>query len=243
MAPEQMQLARASARRGGFAYPTTSNTDQFSFCVSLHEALCGEPPFAGDNLLAIFENVRAGRIRTPAAARSLPRHLRRALERGLSLKPGDRFESRHALLAALDNASRARARRMAIGAGALGLLVAAVGAVELRAKRPVLCPSAAPELAGVWDDARESSLTKRATITYRAALGLGSSLPSLTPIWRPCRWRQRHREPSVRSSKAGPHQTQSSLRRNSLGFRKLRSCPNSRAERPWVKRLRARRGH
>jgi tetratricopeptide (TPR) repeat protein len=156
MAPEQLQLARASARSGGFAYATTSNTDQFSFCVSLHEALYGEPPFAGNNLLALFENVRAGRVRTPAAARSLPRHLRRALERGLSLKPGDRFESMHVLLAALDNASRARAQRIAIGAGALGLAVAAVGAVELLARRPVLCPSAAPELVGVWDDARKN---------------------------------------------------------------------------------------
>ena len=46
MAPEQFRAERADAR-----------TDQFSFCVSLYEALYGERPFAGDSLAALIEAV------------------------------------------------------------------------------------------------------------------------------------------------------------------------------------------
>jgi serine/threonine protein kinase len=88
MAPEQHD-----ARRVGPA------ADQFSFCASLWEALCGQRPFAGrcaDELLAA---TRAGQIAAPPA--HLPAALIDALTRGLSCHAEDRWPSMLPLLAAL----------------------------------------------------------------------------------------------------------------------------------------------
>ena len=59
--------ARAVPRR-----PADARTDQFSFCVSLYEALYGERPFAADSLAALVEAVTPGgcaRCRSVRASR------------------------------------------------------------------------------------------------------------------------------------------------------------------------------
>src|SRR5207302_10739581 len=52
MAPEQIDRAQADAR-----------SDEFSFCLTLYEALYGERPFDGDDLASLREAIHAGAIR------------------------------------------------------------------------------------------------------------------------------------------------------------------------------------
>ncbi|MGC4118948.1 MAG: serine/threonine-protein kinase [Myxococcales bacterium] len=99
MAPEQFQGAATDAR-----------TDQFSFCVALWEALCGERPFAGEDFGVIRHHVLKGELRP--AKRALPRSLRAALTRGLSVKPEDRFARLEDLLEILRRDPVAVARRV-----------------------------------------------------------------------------------------------------------------------------------
>jgi WD40 repeat protein len=107
----------------------TPKTDQFSFCVSLWQALYGERPFAGENMATLMDAVTVGQLR--AAKRSdVPAALRSVLERGLQADPQARFESMNALLAALERASSSRVRvrrRIAWGAAVVGLAAIFVG--------------------------------------------------------------------------------------------------------------------
>ncbi|MGC4116383.1 MAG: protein kinase [Myxococcales bacterium] len=114
MAPEQLAGGATDAR-----------SDQFAFCVALWEALVGERPFAGLDLQALRHAVLVAP--PPAPPRSLPFHLRRALARGLSRRPEDRFASMAELLAALRRDPVARAGRAALA------LVAACAALGLPA--------------------------------------------------------------------------------------------------------------
>jgi len=96
MAPEQLAGAGADAR-----------TDQFAFCVALHEALYGRRPFVADS---IDELSRQMRERPPSlpADRRLPRAATRALDRGLAADPQARHPSMDALCAALVSWPRRR---------------------------------------------------------------------------------------------------------------------------------------
>ena len=82
MAPEQHAGSAADHR-----------ADQFSFCVSLSEALYRQRPFAGDSAAEIATRVRAGELREPPRDVVVPGHLRAILTRGLATAPGERFES------------------------------------------------------------------------------------------------------------------------------------------------------
>jgi tRNA A-37 threonylcarbamoyl transferase component Bud32/tetratricopeptide (TPR) repeat protein len=87
MSPEQFKSQLADAR-----------SDQFSFCVALHEALYGQRPFTGRSLQELADNVIAGRIVDAPAGRRVPAWLRPILARGLSANPDERFPSMRALL-------------------------------------------------------------------------------------------------------------------------------------------------
>jgi tetratricopeptide (TPR) repeat protein len=115
MAPEQYAAAATDAR-----------TDQFSFCVTLYEALYGARPFAGKTMDELKESTRNGRIIEPPPQAKVPPWLRRAILRGLEIDPEKRWPSMDALLAALADDPLVRRRRMvAAGAALLALVVAA----------------------------------------------------------------------------------------------------------------------
>jgi len=117
MAPEQL-----------LGHQLTPAADQFALCVSLWEGLYGERPFTGDTLDELVQHVLAGAPRRPSRERTVPRWLRRACERGLAVRPRDRFESIAALLGAIGR-GRARARAW-IGVLAVGMLLAAWAGAE-----------------------------------------------------------------------------------------------------------------
>jgi eukaryotic-like serine/threonine-protein kinase len=152
MAPEQLQGEPADAR-----------SDQFSFCVTVHEAVFGERPFSGGTLAALTEDIERGRIRWPSAPtgrdglprRSLAR-LRSVLTRGLSADPRARFSDMDALLLALARVPRSRPI-FALGAAVTG--GAAISAVAFL-DRPTGpgCEDTAAELADIWTETQRTKM-------------------------------------------------------------------------------------
>jgi serine/threonine protein kinase/formylglycine-generating enzyme required for sulfatase activity len=112
MAPEQYRNAAVDAR-----------TDQFAFCVALYEALYGERPFAGDNIIALADAVISGRVKEAPKDSQVPGWVRRAVLRGLSVDSALRFVDTDALIAVLADDPIARRRRR------IGLALAAAASV------------------------------------------------------------------------------------------------------------------
>jgi serine/threonine protein kinase len=95
MAPEQFLGAEPDARG-----------DQFSFCVSLYEALYGEAPFGGNTVQERALSVSEGRVAEPPPHIYVPRWIRKVLLRGLAVAPNERWPSMNDLLARLDENAR-----------------------------------------------------------------------------------------------------------------------------------------
>jgi tetratricopeptide (TPR) repeat protein len=155
MSPEQLQ-----------GLPVDARSDQFSFCAALHEALYGETPFAGNTLDALRTAVLAGQVRPPPRGTEVPEWLRRALLRGLSLDPAQRFPSLKELLAELGR-ERGWKRRgpWAVG-GLLTLALASAGllAQHVQARR-ALCTGGAARVAEVWTPERRARAQRAFTAT------------------------------------------------------------------------------
>jgi Tol biopolymer transport system component len=79
-----------------------ARSDQFSFCVTAWEALCGKRPFAGDSPSALRDAVRAGTPAPPPSGAALPGWLQDALRRGLATDPSERWPNLDALLNRLE---------------------------------------------------------------------------------------------------------------------------------------------
>ncbi|MBA3547636.1 MAG: serine/threonine protein kinase, partial [Nannocystis sp.] len=109
---EAAQLTRTGAMVGTPAYMSPEQhlgrgadprSDQFSFCVTLYQALYGVRPFAGERISGLAFQVLQGKIGPPPAGSAVPARVRRVVLRGLSANPDDRYDSMPALLAALDH--------------------------------------------------------------------------------------------------------------------------------------------
>ncbi|MEM9457376.1 MAG: serine/threonine-protein kinase [Myxococcota bacterium] len=139
MAPEQMR-----------SQPTDARTDQFSFCVSLYEALFGERPFES-NPVGLRLDKPTGKpspLRPPPGRHGVPRWLLRALGRGMAADPDLRWPSMDALV---DELRRRRRRRswgwLAMGVSAASLAVT-MGMGIWGARSP--CADEGRHVAGVW---------------------------------------------------------------------------------------------
>jgi tetratricopeptide (TPR) repeat protein len=146
MAPEQHRGLRV-----------TRAADQFAYCVALWEALYGEHPFGPGSQL--IDAVIAGRRRDPPGGRGVPTWLERAVARGLAQDPAARWPSMDALVDELEARPR-RHRRIALGAGMLGAIGAAVAGGVLIAGRghAIDCGQAGDELAAVWRPEQRAAL-------------------------------------------------------------------------------------
>ncbi|MCH9688152.1 MAG: serine/threonine-protein kinase, partial [Deltaproteobacteria bacterium] len=138
---EQMKGQEADAR-----------SDQFSFCVSLFEAVYGERPFEGKTTMALLVSMSRDEIRPAPKGSGVPEALRAVLLRGLALEPEQRWPSMDVLLSELGRLVAPRNRRgltlgLVVGLIGLGGLVATPRWLEMQDR----CTGAASELDGIWD--------------------------------------------------------------------------------------------
>jgi len=151
--------------------PATARSDQWSFCVTLYEALFGALPFTGttaDELRAAIDKAEPAvpRTRVPAP----PAAIVRALMRGLARDPAARFASLDDLLAEL--AAVLRRPRPAVLVGG-GVAIAALAGAALvfglsrggDASDPCQMPPSLIE--GAWSSARGTALATGFAATGR----------------------------------------------------------------------------
>jgi tetratricopeptide (TPR) repeat protein len=147
MAPERM-LGKAADER----------SDQFSFCVALYEGLYGKSPFAR-TIEGRLAELSAGKTAEPPSPPRIPARVRRAILRGLSAKPSDRYASMADLLAVLEKRPWP-VRYMPPLLAAAVVVVAFVAQRQLAHAPPAACGDPAARLAGVWDAARKADVQR-----------------------------------------------------------------------------------
>lgn len=167
MAPEQEALAAADER-----------TDQFAFCVALHESLYGSHPHG--------EKRRGGkerwRVQPAPQDTRVPPWLREVLLRGLTVDPARRFPTMEVLLRALlsDPTAAVRrktaARRRAVTLAVVGILagVGMFAAWRAISSREPPCTGAELRLQAVWDTA----VKQKARTAF-----LETAAPYAAPTW------------------------------------------------------------
>lgn len=98
MAPEQ-----------ALGNPMDGRADLYAAAVIGYEMLCGQPPFYSEDKLEVMsmhtaKPVPPMRNRLIRGAKPVPSSIEKLILRGLTKKPGDRYESAEAFLAAVENA-------------------------------------------------------------------------------------------------------------------------------------------
>jgi serine/threonine protein kinase len=118
--PEYMAPERHQGRRGD------ARSDQFSFCVMLWEILYGTLPFEGATGAEQLEAIKTGEPSEGPTVLGIPQRLRRAVLRGLSVRPEDRWPDMRSLLDELDEIRQlpeVRKRRRRVAAVVVGVAV------------------------------------------------------------------------------------------------------------------------
>ncbi len=151
MAPEQLLGAEFDAR-----------AEQFSWCVSLWEALAGARPGGSTPALAALD----GPWPPPAPAiRDVPRAVWPVLARGLAADPAERFDSMHALVAAVRRGVGSPPRRRRLTALALtGAAALAAWSWTPRAEDDA-CVDVSADTDGLWDASTRDTVDRHLAAT------------------------------------------------------------------------------
>ena len=154
MAPEQMRGERADPR-----------ADQFSFCVTLYEALFGELPFAGGSSKELGLAIAARQFRPAPPGSRVPAAVRAVLLRGLRSLPGERFDSMPQLISALERARALPRRRFfTMLAAASAVLALLLFAQVWRQGRELKLAALGGKVGRDFEDSRTPGLESSSTI-------------------------------------------------------------------------------
>jgi serine/threonine protein kinase/tetratricopeptide (TPR) repeat protein len=177
-------LTRTGAMMGTPAYMSPEQflgqrvdqaSDQFSFCVALHEALYGRRPFAGKTSMDLALATQTGRIVDAPPNSPVPTWLREVLLRGLQAAPDARFESMNDLIAELVRDREPPRRRwpLPVALGAVAVVALVIGFL---APDESPCPTLEETAAEQWSDERARELHEvfeRSPLPYASAAWAG----------------------------------------------------------------------
>jgi formylglycine-generating enzyme required for sulfatase activity/tRNA A-37 threonylcarbamoyl transferase component Bud32 len=124
MAPEQFRGLQTDGR-----------TDQFGFCIALHEALYGRRPFEAETVFDLAEAVMRERIVPAPKSSNVPGWVRRCLLRGLRADPAQRYAKLEDLLSTLEADPVARARKIVVAAVVAVAVVGTIAGLYRRSER------------------------------------------------------------------------------------------------------------
>ncbi|MCH9682170.1 MAG: tetratricopeptide repeat protein [Deltaproteobacteria bacterium] len=143
----------------------TSATDQYAFCVSLWEGLTGEPPFIISHDQPEIQVMMASKLKGPpswpARASEVPRRVQRAIARGLSPEPADRWPTMADLLTELAHDPR-RWRRRSLAVGAVVAVVAGGQGwtAYQRAAAMAACEREGAAIEATWNRSRAAGIAR-----------------------------------------------------------------------------------
>ncbi len=151
MAPEQLAAGEITAA-----------ADQFSFWVSLYEAIAGLRPFDAADRDGMLVAIRAGKLAAPREGRTIPGWLRQLMQRGLQVDPAARLPSMHAVASELTRARGWRRARVPAALGALATIATVatlVGVSRSTASDPIAaCDGGVAEIDRAWSAADRTRL-------------------------------------------------------------------------------------
>lgn len=136
----------------------TASSDQFSFCISLYEALYGTRPFRHRNIADLLMRLMEGKVDDAPPDSDVPLWLREAVVAGLAPDPDQRYASMAALIEALcvDPSARRKRRTRWLAGGAV--IASAVAVSLVREPQQPQCDGAEAALADVWSAARADQI-------------------------------------------------------------------------------------
>ncbi|HEY5949349.1 MAG TPA: serine/threonine-protein kinase [Kofleriaceae bacterium] len=179
--PRTLQITQTGAVVGTPAYAAPeqldrpaaidARADQFSYCVTVYEALVGRRPFEGATLGELRDAIDRG---AAPLTGDVPASIDDAIRRGLAATPDARWPDIDALVDELERVLAPKRRAVWIAAGAAG--AAAIAAVALLASSRTSdgpqCQLGHSELARVWNPAVRTSIGlgfARANVSYAAS--------------------------------------------------------------------------
>lgn len=163
-------------------------SDQFSFCVALHEAFLGERPYVTVSVQAgAVDGSLAGDSLTGKRARDIPVNVQRVLVRGLSVEPNERFPDMGSLLIALQHRPH-HTRSIGIAMSVAIAFLVGLALYASRSEEPV-CTGADTALTTIWNPQRKQALERVFASTDRTYAGevqavVSGAIDAYTDSWK-----------------------------------------------------------